>query len=763
MIKQTDEYIQTACNLCFVNCGVKVQLGGDDGREIVRVRGDEDHPTSRGYICNKASRIGMYQNNAGRLTSPKRRRPDGSYEDVDWDTAISEIAERLSAVKNAHGGEKIYYYGGGGQGNHLGGACAMALRGALGMKYKGNAISQEKTGLSWVFSRMIGEGTHPEVHHAQVAMFVGKNPFMSNGMDRARNFLREIKKDPDRTLIVVDPRCTETADYADIHLAVEPGRDAWCMAAILGHIVQTDMLPMAWLEEHANGYQQVIEHLGSVDVDEFARFAGLEPELVRQAAQAIGQAESFALEEDIGVQMAPHSTLVTYLNFLTMLLTGNFGRPGTQGLVSQLAPVIATHHAKLDEDGREVNVPRMPVTGAPIVSGLYPGAFLAEEILNEHPERPRALIVESSNPVHSLPESGSLRQAIRSLEFSLAIDVAMTETARECDYVLPASSQYEKWEATFFPRNFPANIFHLRQPILTPEPNTLGEPEIHARLIEAMGMFEPGELDALHSAAAKGMDAYQAAFFSEMGTNPKISKMLSYVMYRTLGPYLPEGQAATAPVWGLCQMYVMKNPEEAARAGFAGPDAGNQLFTALRDSPTAVVIGISSYEDSFSKLPFPDKKLRLAIPELLEELNRLRRLKPLMELTEEYPFALVAGSRRAYTANCIIRDPRWAKGKHVTALTMHPDDAAKLGLPNGAMVKLETEAGSTIIDLGYDERMKPGTVSVPNGQGMAFTNEEGIELPSGVFANELTSAKYRDKFIGTPFHKFVPARVSLAN
>lgn len=98
----------------------------------------------------------------------------------------------------------------------------------------------------------------------------------------------------------------------------------------------------------------------------------------------------------------------------------------------------------------------------------------------------------------------------------------------------------------------------------------------------------------------------------------------------------------------------------------------------------------------------------------------------------------------------------------MTALTIHPDDGEKYGLSDGAMVKLETEMGATVIDLAYDDRMQPGTASVPNGQGMSFTDEEGNDLPSGVYANELTNPQYRDRFAGTPFHKFVPARISPA-
>jgi len=299
-------------------------------------------------------------------------------------------------------------------------------------------------------------------------------------------------------------------------------------------------------------------------------------------------------------------------------------------------------------------------------------------------------------------------------------------------------------------------------PLLEPHPNTLGEPEIHARIIEALGLFEEGELDELHAAGAQGLDAYQAAFFTAMGSNPKIGKLLPYVMYRTLGPHLPDGRAATAAVWGLCQVYTMKYSAEAARAGFEGADAGNRLYNALCNTDTAVEIGVSTYEDSWKRVPFEDNKLQLLIRELLDEVDELDNLEPLMKSSEEYPFALMAGARGAYTANCAIRDPRWVKGRHALALTMHPDDGEKFQLPEGTTVKLETEAGSAIVGLAYDERMKPGTLSIPNGQGMSFTDENGEELATGVYANELTSLKYRDKFAGTPFHKFVPARVSVA-
>ena len=761
MSAATETWHKTACNLCFVNCGLKMQLGGDNGRQIVKVRGDEDHPISQGYICNKASRIDYYQNSSDRLLHPMRRRPDGTYEQVDWDTAIKEVTEKLKQVQDTYGGERIFYYGGGGQGNHLGGAYGTATRAAFGMKYRANAISQEKTGLAWVMNRMVGGIYQVDIEHADVAMFVGKNPFMSNGMDQARQFLRHISKDPNRKLIVMDPRKTETADFADIHLAVKPGRDAWALTAMIAHQVQNNLLPNDWLNAHTNGHDQVIKYFKNISVEEYSEFSGLDADLVREAATVIAEANSFSLEEDIGIQMAPHSTLVTYLNFLLMFLNGNYGKTGGINLVPQLINVIPEDHTPVDEEGREHSRKRLPVTGAAIVADLFPGAVLTEEILNDHEERPRAIFIESSNPVHSLSNSNKMREAIRSLEFSVCIDLAMTETARECDYVLPAHTQYEKWEATFFPRSYPKNYFHLRRPILEGPATTLPEPEIHARLVEAANIFEPGELDELHEAAAKGIDTYKDVFFQQVLSSKKINRYITYVLYRTLGPALPEGEAGTAGIWGLSQVYAMKHPIPLARAGFEGPNAASDLYNALVSNPSGTVIAHIEPEDSFTNLKHEDKKVALVIAELLEELETLDSLEPLVDTSDEYPFALVAGVRRAYTANCAIRDPRWLKGKAAMALTMHPSDGEKFKLPEGSRVLLETDTGQAEVDLAYDDRMHPGTISVPNGQGMKFVNEEGVQMDTGVFVNELTNGKNRDKFIGTPHHKFVPAKVSL--
>ena len=188
------------------------------------------------------------------------------------------------------------------------------------------------------------------------------------------------------------------------------------------------------------------------------------------------------------------------------------------------------------------------------------------------------MIVESSNPAQSVADSAACREAFESLELMVVIDVAMTETARLAHYVLPAASQFEKPEATFFNLEFPHNTFHLRHPLLEPLPGTLPEPEIWARLVRALGVVEDADLQPLRRAADEGLEAYAQAFLEAVSTNPVMARVLPYVLYETLGPTLPEGLKGAAALWGLGQKTAMAYPEAVRRAGHADGNALSSRF-----------------------------------------------------------------------------------------------------------------------------------------------------------------------------------------
>ncbi len=758
-----DGWKPTACGLCYANCGLLVQTGGDNGHHILRVKGDKNHPASRGYTCNKALKIDYHVNGRDRLTAPLRRRADGTFEEIDWDTAITEVAQKMAAIRDSYGGDKIFRYGGGGQGNHLGGAYFSSVISALGIKYRTNALAQEKTGFGWMMNRMFGGGLHGDLEHAQTLVIVGKNPWQSNGFQRARILMRQVSKDPQRTLIVIDPKRTETAELADIHLAVRPGRDAWALSAMIAHIVQAGLLPLDWLAEHANGLEAVNERFAAIDVAAYCEFAGLRPADVIAAAEAVAKAETAALYEDIGLQMAPNSTLGSYLNLLLMAITGNFGRPGTMAFTSNLpGPFFGkSDQGVVGEDGFETGWRMSPVTNSRIVGGLVPCNDVPAAILTDHPDRYRAMFIESGNPAHSMADSHSWRAALRALDLVVVIDIAMTETAREAHYILPAPSQYEKWEATFFNFEHPANVHHLRAPVVPPVGNVLPEPEIHSRLVEALGVIDPASLDRLRSAAEEGLEAYGPVFFAHMAQNPGHMRYAPHILYRTLGPSLPDGAASAAIYWGMAQRFCAANAAAVRRAGFQGEGLalGNALFEAIVQGRSGTVFAVDDFADSFERIDFEDRKIRLNVGEMLAEVDGLAAMQDAVDADPEFPFILAAGERRMNTANCAIRDPQWMDSNDATSLAIHPQDARRIGVGDGGTIRIVTRNGEATVDVRHDDRQKPGTLALPNGLGMFYPDPQGHNMAKGVSVNELTGLDNKDKFVGTPFHKYVPARL----
>jgi anaerobic selenocysteine-containing dehydrogenase len=751
----TTEWKPTACILCECNCGVLVRLGGDDGRRLGEIRGDKAHPASKGYTCQKALRLDHYQNGRGeRVLHPLRKRADGSFEEIDWDTAIGEVAARLAAVRDAYGGETILYYGGGGQGNHLGGFYSTATLRAFGAKFRSSAIAQEKTGEIWVNGLMFGTPVRGDFEHCEVAMFVGKNPWQSHSIPHARLTLRNIARDPARSIIVIDPRRTETAELAEFHLQVRPGRDAWLLAALGAVLVEEKLTNAAWLDQHASGLSDVIAALSAVPIAEYCRISGVEEALVRAAARRIARASSVAVFEDLGVQMNRHSTLVSYLEKLVWVLTGNLGQPGAQYAPATLVPIVRASKSELDPRTASVS----PVAGARILSGLVPCNVIPEEILTEHPRRYRALIVESGNPAHSIADSQRMRMALDALELVVAIDVFMTETARLADYVLPAVTQFEKYEATFFNFEFPKNVFHLRRPLLDPPDGPLPEPEIHARLVEAAGVFSDQELEPLRAAARGGRHEFAAAFAEATKANPRLGAVTPIVLYRALGPTLPHGAASAAALWTAAHRCAALSPAGVRRAGFGeGFEAGEKLFDAILASPSGVVFADDEYDETWRRIQTDDGRVNLSIPELLGELAALRQERPPGD-DPAWPFLLSAGERRSFTANTIMRDPEWRKTDQDGALRVSPGDAARLGIADGGRARLSTKRASVTVTVAVDDAMAAGHLALPNGLGIDHP-EGDHRVQTGVAPNELTSSEDRDPWVGTPWHKSVAARL----
>lgn len=748
------DWKHTACSLCYVNCGLEVQI---EDRVITRVRGDKSHPHTAGYLCQKAQRLSWYGRPDDRLTTPLRRRPDGTHEPIDWETALSEIAGRLHALRDADRAAgrpgSFAYYGGGGQGNHSGGAYGTTLLKWMGSTRYFSALAQEKTGDFWVNGKMFGSQichTAEGIEDCDLLLVIGANPWLAHGFRNARHLLNEIKNDPDRHLVVIDPRRTETADIADLHLALRPGTDAYLLAAMIAMILERGGHDVAWLAEHTEGFDELAVAFAEIPVREWVAHAEVDPADVERLVDMILAADAMTVRVELGLQQGRHSTLNSYLEKLLFLLTGNFGRPGTNTVHSWLQPLWANSKGQRSE-----------VTGAEYIAGLLPCNTLAEEIRTDHPHRVRALWVESGNPANTVADTVAVEAAIRECELSVVVDIAYTETAALADYVLPAASQHEKWEYTLFTFEWPTNYFHVRRPLFDPLPGTLPESELYARLFEHLGVLPDGDVLAGLTETARTEPHRLLARAGElMAERPELADIVPVLLYRTLGTTLPDGASHVAPLWLACQRAAAAMTVPVQRAlgtaatGFA---LGQKLFDTALTSPSGFAFSRHEHDEVWDLLK--TERIHLAVPEMLAW---LARLDPAADQPDpDYPFSLINGQRRSHNANQILRQPGWRKTDADAALRIHPADLDELAAASGEWVAVVTPTGRVVTRAEADESMRRGQVAVPHGFGMTVADGGGTFI-HGPRINLLTASTDRDPIAGTPHHKDVRCRLEPA-
>lgn len=743
----------TACILCSRNCGLTVEI---QDQKFIKILGDEQHPVSKGYICQKAARLNYYQNHDDRLQHPLKRQADGSFAQISWDEALTEIAQKLNDTKKQYTGNTFAFVGGGGQGNHLGGIYSSQLLAAMESRFIYTALAQEKTGDFWVNGRLFGNQqchTTEDVEHADYVLFIGTNPFQSHGIVNARDTLKAIQKDQQRTMVVIDPRLSDTAKMADVHVQLKPSTDAFLMAAMLSIMVREGLHDKVFLAEHCTGFTALETELLAIDVADFAHRCDVPLAQIEQVARGFATAKRACVRVDLGTQHSLHTTLNAYLEKLLYLITGNFGKKGGNNLHTHLIPLVS------NTDERKKGIRTAKHKMFPI-GGLYPPNILPDEINHSGEDRIRAVWVDSSNPVSTYANTTAYTEAFSKLDLLVVVDVAMTETARLAHYVLPAASQFEKVEATAFNLEFPENFSHFRHPLFSPLGESLPEPEIYTRLFEKMGII-PQNFPLLSTLAklepkATSRLGYMMGLQLLFKRKPALQKFAPSIMYRSLGKSLPNNLAAAAPLLGLTMAYAAKYGEAVKRAGYEGSKKtlGNSLFNSILTNKSGVILSKHEYDEMWSLLKTKDKRVHLEIPEMLAELRQLPHEESVTN--SEYPFILMAGERRSYNANQIYRDAAWRKTDVNGTMRMHPTDAEALGVEKGGEVVCESSVGSIRAFVELDSSVRPGVVTLPNGYGLSYKNG----APVGPQLNMLTPSDHCDPLTKTPYHKFVPVKLT---
>jgi len=739
---------KTSCVLCAQNCGLAVEV---ENNVIVKVKGDRENVRSEGYICRKGMNVAHHQHHADRLKYPLKRAGD-AWERISWEQAIDEIASRLKGIVDEHGPRSFAYMGGGGQGCHFEAAFGVRLLRGLGSRYHYNAIGQEFSGMFWVHGRTYGRQylyTDPDIEETDMLLAIGWNGMQSHQIPQAPRHLLRISKDPDKMLVVVDPRKSETAALADIHLPIRPGADALLLRAMIAVILKEGWENKDYMGKHTAGFEAIRPLFADFDAAAAVRTCRLDYERVREVCRLFATRKS-SLRNDLGIYMNRHSAVASYLEVILLALCGRIGVRGGNVFHGHLMPIGA--HC----DERDGKTWRTVATGIHPVMSVFPPNVLPEEITAGHPERVRAVLVAGANPLRSYADTTAYEKAFASLDLLVTAEIAMTETAALSHYVLPSRSAYESWDGTFFALTFPGIFFQMRRPVVAAEGEPLELSEIHLRLADRLGLI-PAIPESLFAAAAGDRMTFGMALLDFIQKEPAAMKALPFILGKTLGRTL--GSVNQAALWGMLQAVPKSFRKNAIRAGFpAGLELGEALYRAIMDRPEGLWIGQTDPEKNLENIQTPDGKIHLEIQELMDELRAITADGEETALTPDgtYPFVLMAGRHFSMNANTLMRNPAWNQGKRDCTLLMHPDDAAGLSLKDGQTVRVTTEAASLDIELELTDTAYRGHVVIPHGFGLVYDGK-----PYGVNVNRLTKNTHRDK-LGTPMHRYVPCRVEAA-
>ncbi|MCB0218397.1 MAG: molybdopterin-dependent oxidoreductase, partial [Chrysiogenetes bacterium] len=594
-VSENAKNLPTVCVLCSHNCAMRVDV---ENNEITKVRADESSPLTRGYSCNKGYRIAYYVNHKQRVEYPMKRRADGSFERISWDQAITEISSKLKAIRARHPGRSVALAGIGGQGNHMDGPFAIPFLMGVGSDIIFNSLGQEKTQHplvdGWMFGASPESFLHADAEHAEYLLMLGTNPVVSNRGERATETIKELRQNEARTLVVVDPRRTETTRRANAHLRIKPGMDVYFMLGMCAHIEREGLTDKKFIGKYTKDYEKLRQVLRGIDLDEMAARTGLDVSEITRTAEGFARAKSAAVFMDLGAEQIPYSTLMSYLVRVLVLMTGNVGKKGGQVFL----PMFMAKSPTMAKPG----FPKALASDIPAIPMFSPFGWLSpnllpEEILVDHPARIRALIVEGANPLVSYADSQLHREAFKKLDLLVVIDPAFTETAQVADYVLPAAAGYEKWEHAGFPKGYPHVSAQVRPPVVRGPDEALPEAEIYHRLAREMGIA-PKAPRALHLLAKGarsplGAPLYFAALGSlaamRGGSGKAIAARFVFWLYETLGPLLPSPQLVA--IWGMAHAFAATRKADVVRqysevARMKNPFAvGEFLFQKILDHP----------------------------------------------------------------------------------------------------------------------------------------------------------------------------------
>ena len=679
------------CPLCEATCGLEIETEGD---RVLSIRGDEEDVFSQGFLCPKAYSLKELHHDPDRLRTPLRRRPDGTFEEIGWEAAFAEVNAALTRIMNEHGRDAIAVY----LGNPTAHDYAALLYGraalrTLGTKniYSASTVDQmpKQVAAGLMFGTALSVPI-PDVDRTSYLLMLGANPLVSNGSlmtaPNMRGRIRAIRARGGK-VVVVDPRRTRSAEESDEHHFIRPGTDAHFLMALVNVILAEGLDEPGRLAEHTNGLADIAGLAEGFEPERVSQTCGIAAEDIRRVTREFARAESAACYARIGTCTQEFGTVASWLVDVVNVITGNLDRPG--GAMFTRAAAGARNTSGPPGTGRGVKIGRWRsrVRGLPESFGELPVACLAEEIETPGEGQVRALVTYAGNPTRSTPNSERLERALGRLDFLLSIDIYLNETTRHADVILPGSSPLER-------SHYDVGLYQLA--------------------VRNVANFSP----SLFPASAERPQDWQimlrlAGIFGGQGPDADLEALDTFVATAAVAE-AAKGDGALAD----------RDPEEvvAELAPRVGPERLLDLLLrtgpyeltldALEANPHGVDLG--PLEPRVPEvLRTASGKIELAPPEIVADVERLReRLVP-----RNGPIVLV-GRRELRSNNSWMHNLNVLfKGKERCTMQVHPDDAARLGLTDGATARVRSRVGEVEVPVEVTDAIMPGVVSIPHGWG----------------------------------------------
>jgi len=459
------------CNLCEAMCGLEIQL---ENNEIQSIKGDKKDLFSKGFICPKATALQDIYTDPDRLKKPIKK-VNGEWIEISWAAAYDLVANEIKKVQKKYGHDAVAAYQGNPTVHNIGSMLfssdfLRALK--TNNKYSASSVDQlpQQLAAQWMFGHIFTVPI-PDINHTDYFLVLGANPLISNGsLMSAAGMPNRIKELQARggKMVVVDPRKTKTAEIADQHIFIKPGKDVYFLAAIIHEFFEKKLIDINNLPEWMSGKKELQSFFIEFSPEKAEDICGVKKEIIEQTAVAFIAADKAVCYGRMGVSTQEYGTFCHWLINLINILSNNFDKQGGAMFPKAAVDVVSF----ISKKGTEHRYDRFRsrVRDLPETNGELPVAVLAEEMLTPGKNQIKAFICSSGNPVLSTPNGKQLNKALQGLDFMVSIDIYLNETSQQADVILPPATGFETEHYDLFFNNLAvSNVAKYSPPLFKPE------------------------------------------------------------------------------------------------------------------------------------------------------------------------------------------------------------------------------------------------------------------------------------------------------